>query len=69
MRSNSKNNVMRKHLLTPLSVQGATPQPEFENMRYTIHQIMTKIFQFVQKKLGITAGFSISSMEVLKQMC
>ena len=27
-------------------VQGATPEPEFQNMRYTIHQHMTEIFQF-----------------------
>ena len=29
-------------------VQCATPKPEFQNMRYTIHQHMTKILQFLQ---------------------
>ena len=30
-------------------VQGATPRPEFQNMKYTNHQYMTKIFHFQQK--------------------
>ena len=32
-------------------------------MKYTNEQYMTKIFQFLQKKLGITAGYSTFSME------
>ena len=47
-------------------MQGATPRPEFQNMKYTNHQYMTRIFQFLQKKLGITASFSTFSMEALK---
>ena len=39
-------------------MQGATPKPELQNMRYTNHQFMTKIFQFLQKSLGITADYS-----------
>ena len=44
-------------------VQAATPRTEFQNMKYTNHQYTTKIFQFLQKKLGITAGYSTFSME------
>ena len=50
----------RKH------VQTATPRTEFQNMKYTTHQYMTKVFQFLQKKLGITAEHSTFSMEALK---
>ena len=46
--------------------QAATPRTEFQNMKYTNHQYMTKIFHFLQKKLGITAGYSTFSMEALK---
>ena len=37
-----------------------------QNMRCTNHQYMTKIFQFLQKKLGMSAGYSTFSMEALK---
>ena len=47
-------------------MQGVTPRIEFQNMEYTNHQYMTKIFQLLQKKLGITAGYSSFSMEALK---
>ena len=50
-------------------VQGATPRPEFQNRKFTNHQCMTKIFQFLQKRLGITAGCSIFSTEALKNKC
>ena len=40
-------------------VQGATPRIESQNMKCTNHQYMTKIFQFQQKKLVITANYSI----------
>ena len=53
--SNSKN--PRK------PVQGATPRPEFQNMKCTNHQYTTKIPQFLPKKLGIAASYSIFSME------
>ena len=39
-------------------VRAATPRTEFQNMKYTNHQCMTKVFNFLQKKLGITAGYS-----------
>ena len=39
-------------------VRAATPRTEFQNMKYTKHQCMTKIFNFLQKKLGITTGYS-----------
>ena len=45
--------------------QSATPKTEFQNMRYTNHQHRTKILQFLQKKLGITAAYSTFSMEAL----
>ena len=48
----SNSNCTRKPLL------GATSKPEFQNMAYTNHQYMTKIFQILQKKFGITAGYS-----------
>ena len=44
----------------------ATPRPEFQNMKYTKKQYMTNISHFLQKKLGITAGYSTVSMEELK---
>ena len=37
-------------------VRAATPRTEFQNMKYTNHQNMTKVFHFLQKKLGIRAG-------------
>ena len=37
-------------------VGAATPRTEFQSMKCTNHQYMTKIFHFLQKKLGITAG-------------
>ena len=46
--------------------RAATPRTEFQNMKYTNHQYMTKIVHFVQKKLGITAGYSTFSMDALK---
>ena len=52
------NSAIRRKL-----VLAATPRTEFRNMRYTIHQYMMKIFQFLQKKLGITAGYSTFSMQ------
>ena len=47
-------------------MQGVTPRIEFQNMEYTNHQYMTKIFQLLQRKLGSTAGYSSFSMEALK---
>ena len=44
-------------------VLGVTSKPEFQNMRYQNHQFITKIFRFLQKKLGITEGYSTFSME------
>ena len=44
-------------------LQGATLRQEFQNMKYTNHQYMTKIFQFLQKKVEVTAGYSTFSME------
>ena len=34
-------------------VQAATPRTEFQNMKFTNHQCMTKIFHFLREKLGI----------------
>ena len=47
-------------------VRAATPRTEFQNMKYTNHQHMTKVFHFLQKTLGITASDSTFSMEALK---
>ena len=68
-RIKSKQTVMRENIVTPSNstrklVQGATPKPEFQNMEYTIHQYMSKIFSFLQKKLGMSvsdATFSIQA--------
>ena len=38
-------------------VRTATPRTKFQNRKYTNHQYMTKIFHFLKKKLGITAGW------------
>ena len=51
------------------AVQSATPKIEFQNMEYTIYQHMTKIFQFLQKRLGITESYSTLSMEPLTDKC
>ena len=47
-------------------VRTATPRTEFHYMKYTNHQYITKIFHFIQKKLGIAAQYSTFSMEALK---
>ena len=47
-------------------VQGATPRSQFQNMKHTNHQYMTSVFHLLQKKLGITAGYSTFPMEALK---
>ena len=47
-------------------VRAVTPRTEFQNMKYTSHQYMTKVFHFFQKKLGITAGYSTFAVETLK---
>ena len=47
-------------------VRAATPRTEFQNMKYTSHQHMTKIFHFLLKNLGITAGYPTFSVEALK---
>ena len=64
------NSVIRRNLQNSTStrrlVRAATPRREFQNMRYTNHQYMTKIFQHLQRKLGITEGYSTFSMEALK---
>ena len=39
--------------------------PELRNMEYTIHQYMSKIFQFLKKRLGISAS---SQCKHTKQM-
>ena len=35
-------------------------------MKFTNHQYMTKVFHFLQKTFGISAGYSTYSMEALK---
>ena len=47
-------------------VRTATPRTEFQNMKYTNHQDMTKILQFFQKKMRITVRYSTHSMEASK---
>ena len=47
-------------------VRAATPRTGFQKMKYTNHQYMTKVFHVLQKKLGITAGYSTFSMEAWK---
>ena len=47
-------------------VQTATPRTECQNMKFTNHQYMTKIFHFLQEKLGITEAYSTFSMAALK---
>ena len=49
-------------------VRAATPRTEFQNMKYTNHQYMTKVFHFLQKKLRITAA-QHSQWKHLRQMC
>ena len=56
MREYSNSNCTRKPVL------GAS-KTEFQHMRYRNHQYMTKIFQFLQKKLGMSASDSTFSMQ------
>ena len=46
--------------------RAVTPRTEFQNMKYTNHQYMTKVFQFMQKKLVSTAGNSTFALEALR---
>ena len=39
---------------------------DFQNMKITNHQHITKVFQYFQKKLGITTGYATFAMEALK---
>ena len=41
-------------------------EQSLQNMKYTNHQYMTKVFHFLQKKLGITAGYSTFAHEAFK---
>ena len=51
-------------------VQGATPRPQFQNMKYMNHQNMTKIFQFLQKEVvNCSKLLEFSSWKHKKQMC
>ena len=44
----------------------AACSPEFRNMEYTNHRYMGKIFQFWEKKLGISAINATFSMDAYK---
>ena len=61
-----KREVSSHSIRTRNLVQTQTPRTEFEYMKYTNHQYMTRVFHFLHKKLGITAGHSTFSMEALK---
>ena len=69
VRSNSPKKIYEKapsnSNCTRKPVLGAS-KPKFQNMAYTNHQYMTKIFQFLQMKLGITASCSTFSMAAYK---
>ena len=41
-------------------------KPKYQNMRYTNHQYMTKVFQFLQKRLGMSATHATFSMQAYK---
>ena len=67
------NRVTRRNLRT-LLVQGVLygrrlQEQSFKNLKHTNHQYMTKIFHVLQKKLGMTVGYSTFSMEALKTKC
>ena len=70
MRSNSKKQRDKKACSNSSStrklVQGATPEPEFQNVKFTNHQYMSKIFQCLRKKLGMAATHSTVSMEAYR---
>ena len=44
----------------------AVSSPELRNMEYTNHQYMSKIFQFLQKKLGMSASDATFSIQTYK---
>ena len=50
-------------------VRAATPRTEFQNMKFTDNPYMTKVFHFLQKKFGITGGYSSLSMKHWRQKC
>ena len=47
-------------------MEGATPRSHFQNIKHTNHQYMTSVFHLLQRKLGLTAGYSTLTMEALK---
>ena len=47
-------------------VLAVSTKTDFQNMQITKHQYTTKVFQYLQKKLGITTSYSTFAMEALK---
>ena len=69
-RINSKQTVMRDNILTP-QAQGnlLRDHQNRKNMEHTNHQYMSKIFQFLQKKLEMSATNATFSMEAYNTKC
>ena len=66
--SNSKHTVKRerKHSNSNSTRRLVAPTPELRNMEYTNHQYMSKIFQFLQNRVGLSASDATFSMEAYK---
>ena len=56
----------RKNSNSTSSRNLAASSPELKNMEYTHHQCMSKIFQFLRKKLGMSGTKATFSMEAYK---
>ena len=67
-RSNSKHTAMRENIQTPIA-QGACAGCVNKNLGYTNHPYTTKIFQFLQKNLGMSAGDATFTMQTYKNKC
>ena len=64
-RSNSENKVMRENILTPIAKGDLCWVRQHQNFRTRNTQSMSKIFQFLQKKLGMSASGSTFILHVL----
>ena len=56
----------RKHSNSKSTRKLAASSPELKNVEYTNHQYMSKIFQFLRKKLGMSASDPTFSMGAYK---
>ena len=56
----------RKYSDSTISRKLAASSPELKNMEYTDHHYMSNIFQFLRKKLGMSATYATFTIEADK---